>query len=196
MALPVGLLPVFVFVLTVGISVPVAMGAFLFAGRGRGSFAAALRAALIEAGGLYVLGVFVVWAIAGGPELWEVAVMLLVTGLVAFGSLMALPLAVGRVLVQRVRSVDYQQALRATTIGWPLAMLGVFGIFIAPGGPTSGTLFSLGGPSTCVAGFCGITIPFAIAVGVALTIAILGPGIIGIVVDISTTKSAGREAQS
>lgn len=196
MTLPVGLLPVFVFVLTVGISVPVAMGAFLFAGRGQRPFAAALRAALIEAGSLYLVGILVVWAIAGGPEVWEVAVTLLLSGIIAFGGLMVLPLLIGQLIVQRLRSVDDQRALRVTTTGWPLAMLGVFGIFIAPGGLTSGDLFSLSGPSTCLAGFCGISIPFAIGAGLAATVAVLGPGFIGVVFDVSTAKASGRDAQS
>lgn len=196
MPLPTGLLPVFVFVLTVGISVPVAVGAFVFAGWTREPFEEALQAALVVAAGLYLVGTLAVWAIAGWPGMWGVAMTLLLTGVIAFGGLMVIPLLLGQLLVQRVRPVDDQRALRVTTIGWPFAMLGVFLIFFAPGGLAGGDFFSLSGPSTCAAGFCGISVPFAIAVGLAAAVAIFGPGIIGVGFDISTRKTAGRQLHS
>lgn len=193
MPLPEGLIPVFVFVLTVGISVPVAMAAFLFARRSRQSFEAGLQVAVVEAASLYLIGVLAVSAIAGGSAAWPVAGTLLLVGIMAFGGLMGLPLLVGRLIVQRVRSLEDQQAYRVVTAGWPPAMLGVFLLFIAPGGLTGGDLFSLSGPTVCTAGFCGISLPFALAVGLATVLAVFGPGVIGVVLAISTENAVNRE---
>ena len=179
MALPVGLVPAFVFVLTVGFAVPVTVGSHLFYRLDDAGFAAALRVAGIEAGCLYLVGVLVVWAVAGGFELWEVAAVLLGVGAVAGVVLMILPLLVGRHVVERFRDVDGETALRFATYGWPVVMLVVFGVFIAPGGPAHGDLLWLDGPRTCVVGFCGISIPLAGALLLEAAVAILGPGIVG-----------------
>lgn len=193
MALPTGLIPIFVFLLTVGISLPVALGANVFYRNGNGSFESALRAALLEAGGFYLIGVLVVWSIAGGIEVWEIAATLLVTGVGALLVLVALPLIVGQWLIQRVKGGDAETALRATTYGWPIGMLAVFGIFVAPGGLAHGHLLDLGGPQICLAGFCGISVSFAAGVLLEAVVAVLGPGIVGVVLyDASTARQRAR----
>lgn len=194
--LPTGLLPVLAFALTVGVATPVALGAHLFYRRGNGSFAAALRAALLEAGVLYLVGVVVIWAIAGGLALWEVAAALLVAGVVAFVVLAALPLVVGRRLVRRARAVGSDTALRYATYGWPVAALVVFGIFVAPGGVAGGTLLALGGERTCLAGHCGIARSFVAAVLLELLAAVLGPGVVGLALYSARAKTRGRRTDS
>lgn len=193
MALPTGLLPAFAFVLTVGISAPVTLAAHLSYRSGSQSFGRALRVALFEAGLLYLVGVFVVWTIAGGGldvELWEIPATLVITGVGALLVLTALPLVVGRQLVQRLRDVDSETALRYSTYGWPIAMLAVFGIFVAPGGTTRGHLFHLGGEHICIAGVCGIAGSSALAVLVAAVVAVLGPGTVGVVIAARRNQTA------
>ncbi len=181
MALPVGLVPVFVFVLTVGIPVPVTLGAHLFSKTGDGGFGPARRAAFIEAIVLYLVGILVVWAIAGGLELWEIPVTLLAAGLLALILLWLIPLTLGRRLFQRVAPTDRETEVRFTTYGWPIAMLVVFGIFVAPGGPVHGDLLSLGGGRICLVGFCGVSTLFVIAMLLEGAVAMFGPGAIGLV---------------
>lgn len=195
MALPTGLVPVTVFALTVGIAVPVTLGSHLFYRHGSSSFRAALRAALAEASLLYLVGVLVVWAIAGGLSLWEVAATLLVAGVVAFVVLTALPLVVGRLLVRRVAGVDSETALRYATYGWPVAMFAVFGMFAAPGGLATNAFFDLGGERVCLVGHCGIAVGFAVAVVLELLVAVLGPGLVGLAIA-SSSATRGREASS
>lgn len=185
MALPTGLIPVLAFVLTLGISVPVTLSAHLFYSKGADSFGRALRVAVLEAVLLYLVGVIVVWSIAGGGldmELWRIPATLVVTGVAALLLLVALPLVVGQQLVRRLRDVDSETALRYTTYGWPITMLVVFGIFIAPGGPGNGHLFHLEGAQICLAGFCGILVPFAAAVLLELLVTIFGPGLFGLLI--------------
>lgn len=175
MALPTGLIPVLAFVLTVGISVPVTLAAHLLYQSGTRSFGKGLRVALLEAGLLYLVGVVVVWAIAGGGldiELWEIPITLIVTGVGVLFVLTALPLAVGRNLIQRFEGVDSETALRYATYGWPLALLVVFGIFIVPDGRFYGRF--------CLAGFCGLAGSSALAVLVEAVVAVFGPGLIGL----------------
>jgi hypothetical protein len=179
MALPTGLLPVFVFVLTVGVSALTMVGAHLRYASGD-SFDVALRRAGLVVAALYLLGVAVVWALAGGGSLWGVAAALLATGLVALVALVALPLSVGRRLILRVRDVDSETALRFTVDGWPVAMLVVFGIVVAPGGVGRGTVFDLGGDQVCLVGFCGIPAPLAGSVALAAVVAVFGPGVVGL----------------
>jgi len=190
MTLPTGLVPALAFVLTVGTAVPVALGAHLFHRTGNAPFGSGLRAALAEAGGLYLVGVIVVWSIAGGIGLWEVAVTLLVAGFVAAVALVALPLVVGQQLVRYASESDPETALRFATYGWPVAMLVVFAIFLAPGGLVGGDLFALTGKRVCLAGHCGIAAPFVLAAAVELAVAVLGPGVVGLVLRSRTT--AGR----
>lgn len=194
MALPTGLLPVLAFVVTVGVSTPVALAAGLLYCSGTRSFGRALRVALLEAGLLYLVGVGVVWAIAGSGfdvELWEIPAILVVTGLGASLVLVALPLVVGQRLIQHLRNVDSETSLRFATYGWPIAMLVVFGIFIAPGGPTRGHLFDLEGMRICLAGFCGIAVPIVLAVLLEVLVAVFGSGLIG--ASIVSRRQVGRK---
>jgi len=180
MTLPTGLVPALAFVLTVGTSVPVALGAHLFHRNGNAAFGSGLRAALAEAGGLYLVGVIVVWSIAGGIGLWEVAATLLVAGLVAAVALVALPLVVGQQVIRYASESDPETALRFATYGWPVAMLVVFGIFLAPGGLVGGDLFALTGKRVCLAGHCGVAVTFVLAGAVELAVAVFGPGVVGL----------------
>lgn len=179
MALPTGLVPVLVFVVTVGLAGPVALAAHLLHRAGTRPFAAALRVAGIEAALLYLVGVAAVWVIAGGWPLWEVAAALVATGAAALLLLGALPLLVGRWLVRRSTGADPDLALRYATYGWPVAALLVFGGFVAPGGVAGGDLLDLGGPRGCVAGFCGIGVAFAAGVVLEALVATVGPGVVG-----------------
>jgi hypothetical protein len=182
MALPTGLIPVLAFVLTVGISGPVALAAGLSYRSGTRSFGRALQVALLEAGLLSLVGVGVVWAIAGGgpsTELWEIPATLVVTGIGASLVLASLPLVVGKHLVGHLLDVEPETALRFTTYGWPIGMLVVFGIFIAPGGPTQGHLVHLEGTRICLAGFCGIAVSFVVAVLLEVLVAVFAPGLFG-----------------
>lgn len=181
MALPVGLVPVLAFVLTVGISVPVTLGAQLFYQTGGDRFGSALRTAFIEAAVLYLVGILVVWAIAGGLDLWEIPVTLLASGLLALIILGMIPLVVGQRFIQRLETADRETALRFATYGWTVSMVVVFGIFVAPGGLLHGDLLSLGGPHICLAGFCGVSVLLVTAVLLEVGVAIFGPGAIGLV---------------
>jgi hypothetical protein len=196
MTLPVGLVPVFAFVLTVGIAVPVTLGSHLFYRSCNARFGSALRVALIEASGLYFVGILVVWAIAGGVELWDIATTLLVVGALALVVLTVFPLIVGRRCIQYFRPVDRETALRFATYGWPITMLVVFGIFIAPGGLARGDLLSLGGERICVAGFCGIGVSFVMAVILEVVVAVLGPGIVGLILYSSAVRMYGKRAST
>lgn len=195
MALPTGLVPVLTFVLTVGIAVPVTLSAHLFHRTGTGSFDSALRVALFEAGLLYLVGVVVIWAIAGGISLWEVPATLLVTGFVALIVLVLLPLTVGRRVVRRARPVDPETALRFATYGWSLAMLTVFGIFVAYRVLTHDP-FHPGSEQLCLVGFCGIVVSFAAAVVVELLVAVFGPAVFGLILYSSSATERTRRAGS
>lgn len=177
MVLPTGLLPVFAFVLTVGISVPVAIAAHLTSGSQTQLFGRALRVSLLEAGLLYLVGVIVVWAIAGGGlnmELWEIPTTLVITGIMSLLVLAVLPLVVGQHLVQRLQAVDSETGLRYATYGWPIAMLAVFGIFVIPDGEIYGAV--------CFAGFCGVAGSSAPAILLGALVAVLGPGVVGVLI--------------
>lgn len=175
MGLPTGLLPVLAFVLTVGTAVPVTAGAHLLSNARGGSFAAALRTTLLAAGGLYIAGVAALWALLGIGR-WEVAAALLLAGTGVMVAVVVLPLAVGRWLVRRVRGVDPDTGLRFATYGWPVAVLAVFVIFVAPGG----SLLALGGPRVCLAGSCGVSVQLVAAVLLEALVALLGPGLAGL----------------
>lgn len=193
MALPTGLIPVLIFVVTVGISVPVTLTAHLMYRSETQSFASAVRLALLEAGLLYLVGVGVIWSIAGSGlnmELWEIPVTLVVTGIGVLIVLTAIPLIVGQNLINHFREVDSETALQYATYGWPVAMLAVFGIFIAPGGLTQDHLFHLESAQICLIGFCGIIVSFAAAVLVEVFVIIFGPGLIGLL--LVSQRLAGR----
>lgn len=192
MALPVGLLPVFWFVLTVGLSVPIAVAAHQFRRAGTTSMSSALRIAFSEAGLLYLVGVGVIWTITGGGSLWATIATLVVPGIVAGIVLMVLPLLVGRAVIQRSTGIDSDRALQHATYGWPVAMVAVFGIFIAPGGLTAGHLFDLGGQPICLAGHCGIPTWLAVAALLELVVAVLGPGFVGLLI----ASQMGRSSES
>ena len=180
MTLPTGLLPAVVFVLTVGVSTLTTVGARLLARRR--TFTFSLAASFGTVGALYLVGVGVVWWLTGGGALWGLAAGLVAAGAVAFVLLGVIPLFVGRRLVCRVRDVDPEPALRLATTGWPVAMLVVFGLFVAPGGLRSGHLLDLGGPRICLVGFCGISLPLLVTVACAGLVALLGPGLVGLAV--------------
>jgi hypothetical protein len=191
MALPTGLLPVLVFVLTVGVSTLVALGAHL-GHRAGDPFASALEDALRAVGALYLVGVAGVWAAAGGGSLWGVAAALLLAGVAALLAFVLLPLAVGQWLVRRARGVDSESALRLTTAGWPVAMLVTFGVFVAPGGLAGGHLLHLGGPRACLVGFCGVAVSLVAAVVLEAVVAVVGPGVVGLAIHAAATRSRGR----
>jgi hypothetical protein len=195
-SLPNGLLPVFGFVLTVGVSAPVTLGAHLFSRGSNGPFRAGLRAALAEACASYLVGTVALWAVVGGGSLWGVTTAVLVAGLFAVFALGVVPLAVGRRLVARTRDVDSETALRFATYGWPVAAFVVFGIFVAPGGVTHGTVFDLEGTRICLVGVCGIALPLAAAVLLGGVVAVLGPGLVGIVLHASTSEQTGERPAS
>lgn len=187
MALPTGLLPVFAFVITVGISIPVAITTHLSARGGRQSIRSALRMALLEASLLYLVGVIVIWVIAGGgldAELWEIPATLVITGVGTLLILTALPLVVGQEVLHHWWHIEPESALRDTVAGWPIAMLVTFGIFIAPGGFAQGTLFDIGGPTVCLVGFCGISLLLVGAVLFEALVAVFGPGLVGLMLSI------------
>jgi hypothetical protein len=98
-------------------------------------------------------------------------------------------ISIGRRLVQRFVTTDRETALRFVTYGWPVAMVVVFGIFIAPGGPLRGDLLSLGGARVCLAGFCGVSVSLVTAVILEVAVAVFGPGAIGLVLYSSAAKS-------
>jgi hypothetical protein len=192
MALPTGLIPVLVFVLTAGIAILVTLGAISFHRIENASFGSALRIAFLVAGGLYVIGVILIWFIAGGVSLWEVPAVLIAAGIIALIVLMILPLVIGQHLIQRVRDADSETSLRFATYGWPIAMLIVFGIFVAPGGVAHGHLFHLGGNRVCLVGFCGIAVSLVAAVILEFVVGVLGPGIIGLVIHFFSGNERGQ----
>lgn len=176
MALPDGLVPVFVFLVTVGVSVTTVLIAAVRSRTG-GSFDAAVRAAVLATGGLYLVGTVVVWVVFGTP--WTVPATLVVAGMATLVLSVTLPLAVGRALIRRVRGVDDETALRFATHGWPIAMLVAFGVFVVPGGVGGGHLIDLEGARICLAGFCGVSVPLLAAVLVESVVILVGPGAVG-----------------
>lgn len=196
MALPTGVLPILVFVITVGVSVPVAVTTLLSSRTGTQSSRRALRLALLEASLLYLVGVIVVWAIAGGGvnmDLWEIPATLVGTGVGTLLILTALPLVVGQKVIRHWRHIEPEAALRDTVAGWPIAMLVTFGIFVAPGGLAQGTLFDIGGPTICLVGFCGISLLLMGAFFVEALVVVFGPGLAGLM--LSARRQDGRESQ-
>lgn len=188
MALPTGLLPTLAFVLTVGVSLPVALGARSFA-RADAPFSAALWSATLEAAALYLVGVLAAWAIAGA---WTVAATLAAVGLAAAVLLVALPILAGQRLLRRLTAADSETALRYATYGWPAAMAVAFGVFVAPGGFDGGHLLDLGGARTCLAGFCGISVPLLLTLCFEFLVVALGPGFLGVGL-YSSLRSAPRD---
>ncbi|USZ69214.1 hypothetical protein NGM10_05600 [Halorussus salilacus] len=171
-----GLLPALAFVLTVGVSVPVALTAHRSHRSGARPFARALWVAALQTTLLYLLGVFVLWSVGAGVSR---TVTLLVVGALSGLLLAALPLLVGRWLLRRAGGLDSETALRYATYGWPVAMLAVFGLFVAPGGVGRVAFFHLGGAEACILGFCGISVLTAGAVLLQAVVALVGPGILG-----------------
>jgi hypothetical protein len=193
---PTGLVPATVFALTVGVSTPVAVGAHLLARTGNGTFGSALRTAVVGTGLLYLVGVGVVWAVAGSLEAADVAATLVVAGAVAFAVVVAFPLFVGRKLVKYAAGVDSATALGYATTGLPVAALVVFAIFVAPGGLALNAIFGRGEKTVCLAGFCGVARGFAVAVFVQLVVALLGPGLVGLALASSSATTGETGAQS
>jgi hypothetical protein len=184
-----------VFALTVGIATPVAIGAHLLVRTGNGTFHSALRTAITGTGVLYLVGVGIVWVVTGGISATDIAAMLVVAGVVAFGIVVAFPLFVGRRLVEGVVGVDSATALAAATAGLPITAFIVFAIFVAPGGLATNAIFGLGEESACLAGFGGVARGFAVAVFLQLVVAIFGPGVVGVAL-CQSVGGVGRSAQS
>lgn len=180
MALRLGSLTVLVFLLTVGFSALTALGAWLSNRVTAAPFALSLKSAFGTVAGLYLVGVGIVWFVTGAGALWGLATALVAVGVSAFVLLGILPLLVGQRLIARLRGVDAETALRLVTIGWPVAMLAVFGLFIAPGGVHESNLLDLGRPRVCLAGFCGVSLPLVVAVSVSALVAVFGPAAVGL----------------
>lgn len=190
MALPRELVVPFVLALTVGVSAPTALGAHLSHRSGGVPFDAALRGALSAVAGAYLVGVGVVWAVAGGPA-WGVPAALLAAGALDLLVGAALPLVIGRQVVRFGTGADRTTALRFAAYGWPLAMAVAFGVFVAPGGTGGGDLLSLGGPTVCLVGFCGVPAALAAAVALELLVILVGPGLLGVALH-ATAREHGR----
>lgn len=180
MALPVGLISAFAFVVTVGIPISIAASALLYNHYREGSMRDGLCVAVVEAALLYTVGIYVIWTITGDGSLWGTATALAVVGALALVFLLVVPLLIGQRIVERVKNVDSDTALRAVVAGWPIAMIIVFGVFIAPGGLTTGHIFDIEGPRTCLAGHCGIAIGLIAVTLVEAVVAFLGPGVAGL----------------
>lgn len=194
MALSAGLLPVFAFVITAGVSGSVAVTTLLASRTGTPPIRKVLRLAAFEAGLLYLVGVIVVWAIAGGgldPELWEIPATLVVTGIGTLLILTTIPIVVGRKIIHHCQQIEPERTLQYTVAGWPIAMLIIFGIFTAPGGSAQRTLLDIGGPTVCLAGFCGISLLLVGAVFVEALVAVFGPGLIGLVLSSRREEGGG-----
>jgi hypothetical protein len=195
-ALPTGLVLPAVFALTVGVSTPVAVGANLLARTGEWTFRSALRIALVGTGLAYLVGVSVVWLVAGGPTAADVAAMLVTAGGVSFVIMIVLPLFVGRRLVEHAVGTDSERALCYATTGLPVAALVVFAIFVAPGGLATNAIFGLGETTVCLAGFCGVARGFALAVFLQLVVAVFGPGLVGLAVASSSAMRSETGTRS
>jgi hypothetical protein len=194
--LPTGLVPVAAFALTVGVSTSVTVGAHLLARAGNRTFPSVLRTALAGTGLLYLFGVGIVWLVANPLAATNVAAVLVVAGAAAFAIVVALPLFVGRRLVERATGVDSATALGHATTGLPVAALVVFAIFVAPGGLATNAISGLGETTICLASFCGIARGFAIAVFVQLFVATVGPGLVGFALALSSAATGETRAQS
>lgn len=188
MALPTGLLPLFVFLVTVGVSSVATSVATLRARDDAKSFPTALREGIAAAAGTYLGGISVVWAVTGGP-LWGTPAALLAVGFVAAAVVVALPLSIGRRVVAAATDADPDRALRDATSGWPVAMVVVFGVFVAPGGVAGGHLFDLDGPHVCLVGFCGIDVFLLEGVVIAAVVGLVAPGAIGSAIHAGTAHS-------
>jgi hypothetical protein len=179
-ALRLGLLTVLAFSLTVGISVLTAVGAWVSHRLTAAPFTLSLTSAFSTVAGTYFVVVGLVWVGTGADALWGLPTALVAVGIAAFVLLGILPLLVGRRLIARLRDVDAETALRLVTVGWPVAMLVVFGIFIAPGGVREANLLDLGDPRACLVGFCGVSLPLVIAVSASVLVAVFGPTLVGL----------------
>lgn len=185
MALPTGLLPALAFALTAGVAVSVRLGAALIRRRGIDEDARALRSATKGVAVLYLAGVAGLWGLTGFGALWGLPAALVAAGLAALGLLVALPLSVGEWLLRHGRGLRRDEAWGYAADGWVVAMVLVFLVFVAPGGPAGGTLFDLGGPRICLAGVCGLSVPFLGAVVLEFLLAVLGPGVVGLLLHAS-----------
>jgi predicted MFS family arabinose efflux permease len=70
-------------------------------------------------------------------------------------------------------------------------MLVVFGVFVALGGFAGGHLLHLGGPRTCLVGFCGVAVALVAAVVFEAVVAVVGPGVAELVFH-AVTRPRGR----
>lgn len=157
-----GLLVVFVYVLTVALSTPLAL-AVVFLTRQR-SVTAALGTIVGILAALVTLGSTVVAALVSPLA----GVVTFASGVAALLGLVVLPLVIGRTVVRRTTGVDREVALRLAVTAWPVALAASFGLFVAPGGPTRYNLTFLTGPLAAGAWLAW------------LALVILGPGLFAV----------------
>lgn len=174
----VGLLPMLAFVMTVGISTPVALTTHLFYHSGARPYSRILQLALLEAGLFYILGISVLWSIGAGVSR---VVTLLIIGAMSLIVLVAIPLMIGQWLIQKMTGIDSETALRYTTSSWPFAMLVIFGIFVIPGGINRITFFHIEGIEVCLLGFCRISLLSIVAIFLQVLTTFFGPGVVGVI---------------
>ena len=196
MELPPGLLPALAFVLTVGIAGAVRVGAALLHRRGVEGSVRALAAATRAVAALYLGGVVALWGLTGFGALWGLPAALVAAGLGALALLVVVPLSVGEWLLRHGRGLRRDEAWGYATDGWVVAMALVFLVFVAPGGLAGGTLFDLGGPRVCLAGACGLSVPLLASVALQLGLALLGPGLFGLLLHASRVGPRRRRVES
>lgn len=160
---PVGLLAVAVYVGWVAGSVPLALAVAGLA-RWLGSVGLAVR---------YVGAVVTGAALAGATALAafvDPAAGATFAGLAAASGvvLAAVPLYVGRLLIERWTALDPARALEFAVLGWPIALVASFAVFLSPGGPTRYNVTFLSG---------GVAALAWTVMGLVVT---LGPGVAGV----------------
>ena len=159
---PAGLLPVFVYAGAVVLSVPVALVAYALSTRSR-TFRGALGWVAAGVTGLVLAGATALAAFVDPTVGLVFAALVAAAGVV----LAAFPLYIGRLLVERWTPLGPDAALEYATLGWPVAMVAGFVVFLAPGGPARDNLTFLSGPVAAIAWT---------VMGLVVT---LGPGVAG-----------------
>jgi len=178
-----GLLPAFVVAESLGLAAPVALSAWLRQRWGGDCFGRGVRRSLAGWLGLHSVGAAALWWLGAGAAL---AGTVFVAGFLSALLLGVLPLAVGQRLLQR-RGAPSGTALRYTTYGWPVALGIACVAFFAPslflpGSLGQGHVLALGGPTVCLAGFCGVDVLSLVTVGLLAAVVVLCPGPFGLIV--------------
>lgn len=124
-----GLLPQFAYLVTIGVSFPIAVVSFVLARRKL--LEPVLTATLVAVALLVMASAGTLAAVVSVDAAIEVVRIAVGAGV----GLVVLPLAVGTALVRRTVGVDRDRALRATTASWPIGLLVSFLVYVAPGGP-------------------------------------------------------------